>query len=148
MGDLTTNLSKHEFKCKCNDTYCRRTPVDFALPGVIQNCIDHFAHIEKSSNPKFERVACTITSGHRCFSHNNKITDGKGSGVHVDGMGADHIMAYVYSDGTRQRIPDNEIADFYEYTYPDKFGIGRYPRDDYTGRTHLDVREQKARWTA
>ena len=149
-GDLSNNLSRSEFACHCDYDDCNRTPVDFGLVRVIQDAIDHFTDkAEMRFGHKFERVACHINSGYRCIKHNEDVTDGKsGSGVHTLGMAGDIWMEYVLTDGTRKRIPDEAIADVFEYAYPNSCGIGRYPRDDNTGRTHIDVRPDKARWTA
>ena len=51
---------------------------------------------------------------------------------HLDGLAADFIVRGVAAD---------DVATYLEQQYPDRYGIGRY-----TGRTHLDVREDKARW--
>ena len=143
MGDLTKNLSRYEFKCKCAYPECTRTIVDFALPSVIQDAIDHFAHIEKQRSPVFSRVSCHVNSGHRCLKHDNDETDGKSSHIHTFGMGGDIWMEYVYSDGRdRKKVSDDDIADYFEIRYPDEYGIGRY-----NGRTHIDTRpDGPARW--
>lgn len=141
MGDLTKNLSRAEFACQCEDPECHRTPVDFNLPGVIQDCADHFAHLEARRAPTFERVVIHVNSGYRCLEHNSAIGS-SGSSTHVLGMAADHWMEYAYHDRDRVRIPDDDIADYYELRYPDEYGIGRYD-----GRTHIDVRpDGPARW--
>ncbi len=146
-GDLTKNLSRFEFACRCESNQCVRTPVDYALVGAIQDCIDHFTHIEKSL--MFQRVVCHINSGYRCIEHNDAVTDGKGSGIHTTGMAADIWMEYIFGDKSRRRIPDESIAGYFEHRYPNEYGIGRYPRDDNTGRTHIDVRNDgPARWAA
>jgi hypothetical protein len=149
MGDLTKNLSRSEFACQCEYSDCDRTPVDFELPTIIQDCADHFAYLEKGHSPMFTRIAIHINSGYRCVKHNDDVTDGEGSGIHTLGMAADHWMEYVYADGTRRRVSDDDIAEYYERRYPDQYGIGRYPRNDNTGRTHFDTRDDNpARWTA
>ena len=147
MGDLTKNLSREEFACQCEYSDCTRTPVDFDLPTLLQDCVDHFAYLEKGHSQMFKRVACKINSGYRCEKHNEDITDGKGSGIHTTGMAADFKMSYVYGDGSRKRVPEEEIAEYLERRYPDSMGIGRYPREDGTGRVHFDVRpDGPARW--
>jgi uncharacterized protein YcbK (DUF882 family) len=143
MGDLTKNLSRQEFACPCG---CADTPVDFDLPNMIQDCIDHFAFQQKKvlydyKGPQFQRVACTITSGYRCAEYNAAVDGASKTSKHTLGMAADHRMELVYSDGTRKPIPDNDIADYYEHRYPDAFGIGRY-----SNRTHIDVRKTATRW--
>lgn len=142
MGDLTKNLSRHEFKCGCGE--CARTPVDMALPLAIQACSEHFFVEEyKRVGAKLERVAVHITSGYRCLKHNRDIGSHDYS-AHVFGMAADHWMEWVYHEGPRKRIPDELIADYYEVVYPNKYGVGRY-----STWTHFDVRDDgPARWTA
>jgi len=146
MGDLTANLSRSEFCCPCTYPECNRTPVDFELVTAIQEMADHL--MANTDWLKVKRVAVHINSGYRCYHHNSDVTDGKGSGIHTLGMAADIWMERVYTVGPRRRIPDSAIADYFELTYPDSHGIGRYPRGDDTGRTHIDVRPDKARWTA
>lgn len=138
MGDLTRNLSRFEFDCPCG---CAETPVDFDLPTVIQDCIDHFALIAHGKHRNFERVACTITSGYRCADYNASISGASKTSKHILGMAADHRMEYVFTDGTRKTVSNDDIAEYYLTRYPDKFGIGRY-----NGRTHLDTRQSVARW--
>ena len=146
-GDLTKNLSRHEFACHCHYPECDRTPVDVDLPRVIQACGDHFARSERLANPMFDRVAIHINSGYRCLKHDRDIkgTDYDPSArpsEHLCGAAADHWMEYVYSDWTRIKISDDAIADFYELEHSGRYGIGRY-----NGRTHIDTaRAHAARW--
>lgn len=144
MGDLSANLSRHEWRCGCDYPECRddRTPVDIALVSFIQSCIDHFTDLASGHE---WRVACHINSGYRCVQHNADI--GSKSNIHTLGMAADIWMEYVDEDGHRTRIPDGDVADWFEANYPGSCGIGRYPRDT-GGWTHIDSRTSKARWTA
>lgn len=135
MGDLTKNLSRGEFSCKCNYVECVRTPVDIDLAAAIQDCADHFAYEENKRNLMFMRVAVHVNSGYRCKKH-NKDEGGSPTSTHTLGLAADHWMEYVYGDGTRTKVPDDAIADYYELRYPDVYGIVRY-----VGRTHFDVRQ-------
>ena len=149
MGDLSHNFSRSEFECKCSYPECIHTPVDIELVMVIQDAIDHFEHLESQRAPDLERIAAHINSGYRCAKHNDDVTDGEGSGVHTFGIAADIWLEYVYPLGPRARIPQTDLADYFEAKYPDKYGIGRYPRMTQSQeRTHIDVRKQKARWTA
>jgi len=72
-------------------------------------------------------------------------------------MASDIWMEYVYGDGTRERVPDSQVSEYFEYRYPDQYGVGRYPRPEYPRnggdrdmpRTHIDVRDDgPARWRA
>lgn len=139
MGDLTKNLSRSEFECKCNYPECTRTPVDFDLPRVIQDCANRFAS-EQRSNLTFVRMAVHINSGYRCSAH-NADEGGSATSAHLLGMAADFWMEYVYSGGVRSKVSDDSIADYLELTYPNEYGIGRY-----SGRTHIDTRPVAARW--
>lgn len=146
MGDLTKNLSRSEFACKCNNPKCNRTPVDFDLPHMIQDCADHFER-QQRDNPRFVRIVIHINSGYRCLQHDRDI---KGDDYdprakpseHLFGSAADHWMEYVYTHGVRSKVSDDSIADYYELAYPGLHGIGRYD-----GRTHIDTaRDHPARW--
>ena len=156
MGDLTANLSRHEFACGCNRPECNRTPVDFGLATTIQACASYFlrqASARYTTTP-VARVAVHINSGHRCLWYDAHIKglrpsdfNGKKVSEHVHGIAADFWMEYVFHDldengkPVRQKIPDNAIADYLEAQFPYDCGIGRYD-----GRTHFDTRPYKARW--
>jgi uncharacterized protein YcbK (DUF882 family) len=116
MGDLTKNLSRSEFACKCG---CGHDTVDFELVMVIQDCADHFG------------ASVYINSGCRCPDH-NKAEGGSPGSWHVLGRAADFRVAGVHAD---------KVATYLELKYPTTFGIGRYD-----GRTHVDTRKVAARW--
>lgn len=123
MGNISKNLSRHEFACQCG---CGFDTVDFELAQVIQDSADHFA--EKLG---VEKVSVFINSGCRCDVH-NAIEGGSDKSKHRLGIAADFRIIDVSAD---------DVADYLESKYPDKYGIGRY-----NGRTHVDVRANKARW--
>ena len=93
---------------------------------ALEDCRSHF----KTLHSKLD-VSIKITSGHRCINHNSYVA-GAPRSKHLDGIAADFIVRGVSSD---------DVATYLEQQYPNKYGIGRY-----TGRTHLDVREEMARW--
>ena len=143
MGDLTKNLSRHEFECKCG---CGYNVVDWDLPDVIQDVVNHFQdiHIDKVLHVK-------INSGTRCAKH-NAFVGGKpesdlipfSGSMHLYGMAADFVI--YYKKQTRTGMVDevihaDDVADYLEKRYPNRMGIGRY-----IGRTHVDTRTNKARW--
>lgn len=123
MGNISKNLSRHEFACQCG---CGFDTVDFELAQVIQDSADHFAE-----ELGVEKVSVAINSGCRCEAHNAAEGGSKGS-KHKLGIAADYRIGGVTADA---------VADYLEKKYPNKYGIGRY-----NGRTHVDVRAGKARW--
>ena len=108
--------------CQCK---CGFNAVDAELVKVLEDVMDHFE--EEQS----ERLVLIITSGNRCDKHNRSV-GGAINSMHTKGMGCDFRI---------RDIPEDEVADYLEATYPDTYGIGRY-----TGRTHLDVRPNPVRW--
>jgi len=109
-------FKREEFACQCG---CGFDVVDSELVDVLEELRLHY------DKPVF------INSGCRCVEHNRAVGGSEGSqhslgkavDVRVEGVGAD------------------EVADYLLSAYPDTYGIGRYD-----GRTHIDVREDKARW--
>ncbi len=82
-------------------------------------------------------ICIAITGGNRCKAHNTAI-GGADSSQHILGKAADHKF---YDRDTGVHIKPQEVYDYYDSLYPDKFGIGIY-----SNRVHLDVRSGKARW--
>jgi uncharacterized protein YcbK (DUF882 family) len=139
MGDLTPNLSRKEFACKCN---CGFDTIDYQVVIALQHCADRY----KTATGK--KVTIGINCGCRCEKHNKDLrdlyikTDGKQgentaeNSMHIEGRAAD--VAY-FADGVK--ISPKEIAEFFKKNYP-KFGIG-----DYSSFTHIDSRTNgPARW--
>lgn len=118
MGDLTANLSRSEFRCRCGN--CDFVAADYELITVIQKAVDDL---------KSRRVI--INSGIRCATHNKNV-GGSPKSQHVTGLAAD-----MYMDG----VTPQELYDYFDRTYPDKFGVGLYGT-----WTHIDVRKNKSRW--
>lgn len=144
MGDLTKNLSRHEFNCECN---CDFDTVDFELIKVLQTAVDDF---EKKYKKK---VIIVITGGNRCKEHNDKLRElyyatggaqgaktAKGS-LHIKGKAADHKFFIVHEDGEKEQIDPKVVYQYYDNKYPNKYGLGKYGN-----RTHIDSRSSKARW--
>jgi len=130
MGDLTRNLSRHEFACPCG---CGVSTVDIALVPAMQECVDDF----QVRYPEM-KVGIHLNSANRCPEYNATIEGASATSKHTWYCAVDF---YLYDKLTGTRISDDEIADYLESRYPDKFGIGRY-----IGRTHFDTRTDKARW--
>jgi len=140
MGDLTKNLSRSEFACRCG---CGFDTIDFELVDVLQKTIDHFA--EKYN----ERIFCKISGGNRCVEHNEKIQKKynksykpySSKSQHLDGRGADFKL-YKGKMSSDNQINSNEVYNYLISKYSNCFGIGWYHN-----RTHLDTRtNSKARW--
>jgi len=109
-------FKREEFACKCG---CGFDVVDEELLGVLEDLRLEF------DKPVY------INSGCRCAVH-NKAEGGSKNSQHVFGKAVDIRVEGIEAD---------EVADHLEYTYTNHYGIGRYE-----GRTHIDVREKKARW--
>lgn len=149
MGDLTPNLSRHEFACQCG---CGYDTVDFDLPTDIQECRDDF----QKKHPEMD-VRITVTSGNRCDEHNCREggTVRKMISVVIKSVkhlfpdftvGSQHLYAkacdfLLYDKKTGKAIHADKVADYLEKKYPKSKGIGRYK-----GRTHFDERTTRHRW--
>lgn len=124
MGDLTTNISRHELKCKCGK--CQYQSVDFETISIVQEACDHFAKMLD-----IDKVILTITSAHRCPAHNAAVGGG---------MKSQHMYASAM-DIDIDGIPPEQLFRYLDNKYPDRLGLGLY-------RTfvHIDTRRGKARW--
>jgi uncharacterized protein YcbK (DUF882 family) len=127
MSNLSTNFSRNEFSCRGINNkgghpgqWCGNDTVDAELILILEDVRQVFG-----GNP------ILITSGCRCPVHNRHEGGADGS-FHILGKGADFKIKNVHADN---------VADYMEQKYPDKYGIGRY-----VGRTHVDCRFKKARW--
>lgn len=140
-GYVSKHFDRHEFSCKCG---CGQDTVDVELIHVLEDLRDRFENY-------YGKVRVIITSGNRCKAHNDSI-NGAPKSTHLRSIAADFYIEYwsvgswnkhrgVYDRGFK-KISPAEIADYLEKKYPHRYGIGRYQ-----GRTHLDVRAEKARWS-
>ena len=67
MGDLTTNLSRHEVKCSCGE--CTFTIQDHEpVIGMLQEVVDVVKHMHPSAS-----VTVKVTSGARCHAKNKSV---------------------------------------------------------------------------
>jgi uncharacterized protein YcbK (DUF882 family) len=117
-------LSEHfvnlEFLCKCGCGFGGMPgDVDHLLIDVLELTRMHFD------------TPIIITSGCRCERHNHRV-GGAPRSKHLTGLAADFKV---------RGVSPREVADYLDATYPDRFGIGRYKT-----WTHLDTRNQRARW--
>ena len=117
MRKVSENFYRYEFACECK---CGFDVVDVELIEVLEDVRRHF-----------NNNITIITSPCRCRSHNEKI-GGSAKSQHIFGKAVDFRILNIHAD---------KVADYLEKKYQDKYGIGRY-----TGRTHIDVRDNKARW--
>lgn len=129
MGDLTRNLSRHEFACNCG---CGFDTVDAELVIIIQDSADYFSAKDGIN------IRIDITGPNRCKQHN--INEGGASNSqHVYARAADYKLFNRY---TGEQIHPDRVADYLEQKYIGKYGIGRYKN-----RTHVDTRTNgPARW--
>jgi len=124
MTKLSENFSRSEFKCNCGE--CSYDTVDSELVRVLQDVRDKYA------------CGVTITSGNRCPEYNKEVG---GAQKTDESMGSQHMYGRA-ADIQVSGISPHEIAEYLNWKYPDKFGIG-----DYKTFTHIDTRSgNKARW--
>ena len=121
MGDLTKNLSRHEFACDCG---CGMDTADHELVVALQAACDRFG----------DRI--TVTGGNRCADHNATIPGATSGSKHQYCRAADFKL---FKNGVQ--VDPEKVAQFFEQRYSN-FGIGRY-----SNRTHVDSRtDGPARW--
>ena len=113
---LAPNFYAYEFDCACSR--CTQTPVDEALPRILQQIRDRFGKPVR------------ITGLYRCPAHNGEIPNAAKGSLHTKGMAAD-----IQVDGTEPA----EVAKFAESI--GVLGIGLY--DDFV---HVDTRTYKSFW--
>lgn len=116
MNQISKHFTRSEFACRCG---CGFAAVDVELLVVLTDLRQHFD------------APVGINSGCRCASH-NRAEGGELGSKHTMGIAADIRVAGVHAD---------RVADYLEQQYHDRYGIGRY-----IGRTHIDIRDIKARW--
>lgn len=115
---ISPHFKRSEFACKCG---CGFAAVDIELVTALEYVRTHF------------KAPVTINSGCRCIDHNRAVGgETNPPSKHTMGIAADIVVLGVHAD---------RVADYLEQTYPDSYGVGRY-----NGRTHIDVRDTKARW--
>ena len=116
MSELSKYFKRSEFACKC---FCGFDAVDTELLRVLEDVREHF------------NAPVTINSGNRCKMHNASIGGAEKSN-HVNGIAADIRVEGVEPDA---------VAYYLNTKYFDKYGLGIY-----SSWTHIDVRQDKARW--
>lgn len=131
MGDLTLNIARWEIACKCG---CGYDTIDFKVVQYWQDACNYF-----KAQRFAERVRLTLTSGCRCFKH-NEAEGGSKNSAHLYAKAIDGIIE-VRVMGQWYTIPTNELAKYFDDRCPDDCGIGKYP----SGRVHFDSRDDKRR---
>ena len=138
MGDLTNNLSRSEFECRCG---CGFDTVDIELPRIIQGAANHF------KQKLFTRIMVRITGPNRCINHNEEVQKEYNPDYVAFSSDSEHLRARaadikLFIRQTGEQIDPDLVADYFEDTYPDSLGIGRY-----NSRTHVDTRTNgPSRW--
>ena len=124
---LTKNFSKSEFECKSGA----------AMPADVLENIKLLA-IQLQAIRDYVGKAITINSAYRCKEHNKNVGGSKRS-QHLLGKAADIKI---------KDFTPNEVWDIVENMLTNEMlcsfyigGLGRY-----NTFTHLDIREDKARW--
>lgn len=129
MGDLTDNLSRHEFACKCG---CGFDTVDIGLAPILQEAADYFLLKAMLVRADVVRVFVTINSGCRCEVW-NKLKGGSENSRHMEGRAADFKIKLVLKNGTKEQIHPDKVAAYLDKRFKYEYGIGWY-----NGRTHFD----------
>ncbi len=140
MGDLTRNLSRHEFACGCG---CDDYPaVDYWLVYAVQDSVDYFC-----VKLGVDKLILDVHSGYRCKIHNayiwgkrNEALKAKGIPEQKPAFKSKHIEKKAI-DYSIRGVPAKELYDYLCWKHPKNMGIGLY-----TNRVHLDSRQGKARW--
>ena len=116
---ISKNFKVKEFACKDGSDIVL---VDPLLLWVLQNVRDYFG---KPLN---------ISSAYRTPSHNQKPSvGGSADSRHMYGMAADFSV---------KGVDPSEVQEYLEKIMPNTGGIGKAKT-----YTHVDTREEKARWT-
>jgi len=137
IAKVSKHFSRHEFACKCG---CGFAAVDIELLNVLEETHQHFQNI-------YPKVFIEITSGCRCFKHNEEVQkryhpsyrSGTSKSKHMQAIAVDFK---IYYDGWRwKQVPSTIVGIYLDSKYPSKYGIGTY-----WNRNHLDIRSERARW--
>ena len=122
LTKLSKNFKVKEFSCKGKSCGCKETLIDDQLVEYLQNIRDHFG----------KKV--TITSAHRCASHNRSVR-GATSSRHIKGQAADIKV---------KDVAPREVAKYAESIGVKGIGLYETANDGYF--THIDTRTTKSFW--
>jgi hypothetical protein len=131
MGDLTKNLSRSEFACRCG---CGFDTVDFKLALNLQDAVNHFTFYDGID------VRIAITGPNRCVSHNEEVQFEADPDYVPMSSKSQHLYARaadfkLFNRATGEQIDPARVADYLSETYAGKYGVGRY-----LSYTHADTR--------
>lgn len=130
MGDLTKNIDRSELECHCSKCGVRVQDHEPVIK-VWQTACDHFATLHN-----VDRVVFTVLSAARCQPH-NIIIGSNDESQHLRCNAIDGRIKLL----TSEKIPNQNIYDYFDKKYPNRFGVGIY-----SWGVHVDTREKKARW--
>lgn len=114
---LNDYFNSNEFDCHCEDPECKETKIHPALISILTTIRLQY------------KKPITITSGFRCKEHNENIGGSKNS-QHLLGYAAD-IQVHAYAPSKVQEHASDICVP----------GLGCY-----STFTHIDVRDDIARW--
>lgn len=113
---ISKHFKRSEFACKCG---CGLDTINERLITVLEDVREYF------------NAPVIINSGCRCQKH-NKAVGGVANSTHVQ---------CIASDIKVKGVTPKDVADYLTAKYQGQYGIGRYPTF-----THVDVRQNVARW--
>ncbi len=113
---ISEHFSREEFACKCG---CGFATVDVDLLELLELIRVRF------------NKPVTINSACRCEIHNTAVGGSYGS-KHKQGIAADIVV--------------RDTGSYDVYKFVDNHALNKYGIGLYTGFTHVDVRQNKARW--
>lgn len=135
MGDITRNLSRYEFMCRC----CGWSDPHPALCFGVQEMVD-----------RLEARAVIITSGSRCDKHAAYLVRTIGAAEKSQHRKQKHKGGYTCAaDCIFLGVPlPRVVAAVEKVSVFTLGGVGLYldQREGKTDRVHLDVRGYRARW--
>ncbi len=123
MGNLSQHFDTDEPKVACSCGCGFGGKVDDTDPRLWEALEDLRAH--------FGGKPVTINSCCRCKAYNRSVGSSDTS-QHCNGTAADLVVSGV---------SPTQVANYFEATFPNAHGIGRY-----STFTHFDTRRNKARW--
>lgn len=119
MGNLSEHFSREEFGCKCSYPDCEDIAVDVKLVKVLENVRNWYKKPVK------------ITSSYRCQPHNEDV-GGAPRSKHRLGIAADIQV---------KGVEPSEVFRYLCAIHPHEYGKGSYKTF-----THIDVRDEHAKW--
>ena len=117
MSKVSANFNRSDFSCKCG---CGLSSVSPALIVLLETVRNYFA------------ASVHIKNACRCPAY-NAIVGGS--------LWSQHLLGTAADISVEGHSPD-EVAEWLEWQYHDKYGIG-----SYRTFTHIDVRPVRLRWS-